>query len=298
MEGGRSLTRVQFEEVLRRATELAMSEPEGRSESEGPDGEPRIPESEVIRIAGEVGIPESHVRQALAELGRTPQPAAGWVDRWFGPRVVAVHRVVPGSPAALMHTLDEFLVGGQLLQPVRRGRDFATYRPAVDWLSRFAQAAASTSRRYYWASAREVEIHVHSAGSGRSRVEIRVDPGARNDAVGGAVGGAAFGGAGMVGVGIALAAGAGFPVLAAGAIALAGAGGIGALSMGWGRSHLRNRNREVREELEGVLDRLEMGEGLEPPPASWRRWVQRQARMLRVDLLGEGQGERGAGRSD
>jgi hypothetical protein len=38
--------------------------------------------------------------------------------------------------------------------------------------------------------------------------------------------------------------------------------------------------------MEGILDRLESGESLEPPPASWRRWVQRHFR----DFLRESKG--------
>jgi hypothetical protein len=54
-----------------------------------------------------------------------------------------------------------------------------------------------------------------------------------------------------------------------------------------GRSH-RNKLAEVRAEVEGVLDRLETGESLDPPPPSWRRWVKRQfhgARKLVGDEL-------------
>ena len=278
MDEGRSLTRVQFEEVLRRATELALNEPENEAA--------RISETELLRIAGEVGLQESHVRRALAEMGTGDPPAPTWQDRWFGPAHVAASRVVPGTPEALLSTLDEFLVGGQLLQTVRRGRDFTTYKPAVDWLSRFAQAAASTSRRYYWASAREVEVRVYPVDPHRSLVELRVDPGIRNDALGGAFGGSAAGAGVMVPVAVALTATGALPVVAAVVIATGLAGGIGALSFNWSRSHLQKRRTEVREELEGVLDRLEMEEGLEPPPASWRRWVQRQAKMFRVDLNG------------
>lgn len=287
MADGRSLTRVQFEEVLRRATELALTEPEGSGD------EPRIPESELLRIAREVGLSEAHVRQALAEVGTAPPGPQTWADRWFGPASVAAWRVVPGRPDDLFELLDDFLVGGQLLHPLRRGRDFVTYRPAVDWLSRFAQAAASTSRRYYWASAREVEVRVHEIDPHRSRVELRVDPGARSDAMGGALAGAIGGGAGMVGAGVAVVVTGLVPPIAAVVAATALVGGVAGLSFGLSRGHLRKRREEVREELEGVLDRLEMGEGLEPPPASWRRWVQRQAKMLRVDLMGGGDSPRG-----
>ncbi len=280
MGDGRSLTRAQFEEVLRRASELALSEPDTG------EGEPRISETELLRIAREVGLPEGHVRRALVELDAGPAPPATWTDRWFGSPQVSVKRVVPGKPQELLQTLDDFLVAGQLLQPLRRGRDFNSYRPAVDWISRFAHAAASTSRRYYWASAKEVEVWVSAVDPHRTLVELRVDPGVRSEAVGGALGGGLGGAGGMLGVGIALSVTGALPVVAAVAVAVTGAGGIGYLSARWGRSHVHKRHDEVREELEGVLDRLEIGEGLEPPPASWRRWVQRQAKMLRVDLQG------------
>lgn len=282
MEEGRSLTRLQFEEVLRRATELALSgSPEGEEE-------PRITETELLRISAEVGLSEAHVRQALAEVGsRAPTPEA-WADRWFGAESVAAWRVVPGTEEDLLHRLDEFLVGGQLLQPVRRGRNHVTYRPAVDWLSRFAQAAASTSRRYYWASAREVEVRVDRIDPHRSRVELRVDPGVRKEAIQGSVGGSLGGGFGGVGAGVALVMTGVLTPVGAAAVALGIFGGSAALALALSRGHARKKREEVTEELEGVLDRLEMGEGLEPPPASWRRWVQRQAKMLRVDLLGGG----------
>ena len=69
------------------------------------------------------------------------------------------------------------------------------------------------------------------------------------------------------------------------------AGGISALviaiTSAWviGRYSLRARE-EVQQELGGVLDRLERGQDLAPPPASWRRWVMDQARRFRVEITG------------
>jgi hypothetical protein len=37
--------------------------------------------------------------------------------------------------------------------------------------------------------------------------------------------------------------------------------------------------------VEGVLDALETGMSLEPPPASWRRWVKRQFHGVARDLM-------------
>ena len=57
-----------------------------------------------------------------------------------------------------------------------------------------------------------------------------------------------------------------------------------------GRYSMRARE-EVQRELEGVLDRLEQGEDLAPPQASWRRWVMDPARRIRVEIAGS-RGER------
>ena len=57
-----------------------------------------------------------------------------------------------------------------------------------------------------------------------------------------------------------------------------------------GRYSMRARE-EVQRELEGVLDRLELGEDLAPPPTSWRRWVMDPARRFRVEIAGS-RGER------
>ena len=57
-----------------------------------------------------------------------------------------------------------------------------------------------------------------------------------------------------------------------------------------GRYSMRARE-EVQRELVGALDRLEQGEDLAPPPASWRRWVMDPARRFRVEIAGS-RGER------
>jgi hypothetical protein len=55
----------------------------------------------------------------------------------------------------------------------------------------------------------------------------------------------------------------------------------------------RKKWLEVRAEVEGVLDQLESGESLEPPPPSWRKWVERQFHGAR--RLFEQDPERGGG---
>ena len=277
-EKSRSLTRTEFEAVMKRASELANSDPyEGQSD---------LDEAEVFRIASEVGLPHEHVRRALAEM-RSSESPSGIIDRWFGARQVRGSRVVQASKEDLRHTLDQFLVAGNLLEAIRQGTDLLLYRPAVDWISHFARAGASLSRRAHWAAAKEIEIHLEEVDAKTTLIEIRVDPDIRGSYTMGAGftglvlgGGTAFGVAALTGWVWAL------PVAVA--LALGGLSGVvitTATARIIGRYSWRARE-EVQQELEGVLDRLEQGEDLAPPPASWRRWVMDQARRFRVEITG------------
>lgn len=262
---GRSLTRRDFDAVIRRAAELAAADPDA--------GEGELTEGELFRIAGEVGLSETHVRRALADV-RSGAEGGGVLDRVFGPSTIRVSRVVPGDPKALAAKIDDFLVGSQLLQRVRRGVDILQYRPAVDWASQLARAASLVSLKYYIAAARSVDVRLEPVDDERTLVEFLVDPGMRGEHIGLTAG---LGGAGGVAAGVL----AGVSVatlaplgLAIGAGVAIGSGVWTAIGYGMGRTH-QKRVEEVRQEVEGVLDSLEMGAPLEPPPASWRRWVKR-----------------------
>lgn len=275
-EKGRGLTRYEFDAVIRRAAELASSDSD--------PGEGGLTEAELFRIAREVGLSERHVRMALSEV-RSGRTTGGPLDRIFGPSFLRAARVVPGTTKELATTLDDFFAGTQLLQPVRRGAQVLQYRPAVDWASQIARAASFTSRKYYVASAKSVEVHLDAVDEASTLVELVVEPGTRSDSVGGAAFG---GGAAAVAAGIGL----GFAVVASGgALALAvplgvAAGGSVGGGITWmvGASH-KKKLLEVQAEVEGLLDRLEQGESLEPPPASWRRWVRRQFHGVARDLM-------------
>ena len=266
---GKSLTRREFDAVIRRAAELASQDSDG---SEG-----ALTEAEVYRIAKEVGLGERHVRRALSEVQSGSQAGGGHaLDRIFGPAVLYASRVVPGTPKEMARVLDEFFAGTQLLQTVRRGPAMLQYRPAQDWASQIARAASFTSRKYYVASAKSVEVHLDAVDDTSTLVELIVDPGTRNDSIAGA-----FAGGGTAGVAAGI--GSGFLRGATGAVlGLAGGAGVvvggavlGGMTYGIGTSH-KKKLQEVQAELEGILDRLEQGESLEPPPPSWRSWVKRQ----------------------
>jgi hypothetical protein len=265
VEKGRSLTRREFDAVIRRAAELATSDSES--------AESALTEEELFRIAGEVGLSERHVRAALSDV-RSGVGRSGFLDRVFGPSHVRAARSVPLTTDDLAGSLDDFLAGTQLLQRVRRTPTMLQYRPAVDWASQLARAASFSSRKYYIASARSVEVQLQALDEGQTRVELLVDPGTRGDDAAGAVFGGAFAGlagGGLIGWGVATVA----PValgIAAGAIV--GAAVSAGVTYAVGLAHKR-KVAEVRTEMEGVLDALEAGSSLEPPPPSWRRWVKR-----------------------
>ena len=270
---GGSLTRREFDDVIRRASELA--------ERECDSDEDALEEGELLRIVREVGLSERHVRMALAELHSGARGSAGGgMERLFGPETVRAGRIVPGAPSELAAKLDEFLVGGQLLQAVRKTDRRLQYRPAVDWASQVARAASATSRRYYVAASRSVEIRLEETDPGQALVDIEVDPGTRSDSVAGAVAGTL---AGAAGAAFALVSVAPLVVAVAAGVLFAAALAAGATS--WARSSHRRKLRDVLAEVEGILDLLESGKGLEPPPPSWRQWVKRHFHGVAKDFL-------------
>lgn len=284
MDPEKRLSREEFDDVMRRAADLAASDPD--------DADQGIPETEVLRIAREVGLSERHVRRALSEVRSGPLPPSGVLDRIYGSTVVRASRVVPGTRKELARKLDEFLVGGQLLEPIRRTPAHLQYRPSVDWMSQVARAASSMSKRYYVASAKHVEIgleevEVDEGEEARTLVEFQVDAGIRDDYVaGGTLGGGGAGAVGGASVGMGVATWAPLALAIPAGIVVGGAilaGGVWIST----RYH-RKRLVEVHTEVEGILDKLEMGESLKPPPPSWQRWVKRHFHGARDILAGLG----------
>ncbi len=280
----KALSRLEFDEIMRRATELAASETEGDAHE--------VSEEEMFRIAREVGLDESHVRSALGEvrssaISHTDGDAKPTIfDRVYGPAIVRTSRVVHGVPSQLSDKLDEYMVAGRLLQRVRRGPVVLQYRPSVDWMSQIARAASGTARKYYLAASKSVEIHLHQVDGSRTHVEFIVDPGIQADYAGGGIAVSGFGGlAGAGGTFLAVASVAPQLVgVAAGAVV---ATGIAAAVTKITSRMYRRKWSEVLAEVEGVLDQLELGETLQPPPSSWRKWVERQfhgaRRLIELD---------------
>ncbi|MDE2677857.1 MAG: hypothetical protein OXI76_08110 [Gemmatimonadota bacterium] len=280
MSGKRAISRSDFDQVMRRASELAGEEPGG--------AEGEFTDVEVLRIGREAGLAERHVRRALTELrtegGRALRRRSG-IHELIAPGEVRGSRVVGRKRAAVRRELDEFLAGGQLLQRVRRRDDLLQYRPAIDWASRVARAASSTSRQHYVAASRLVEARLDDLGDGATQVDILVDPGITGDYRGRAVLGGGIVGL-AVGYGTAAAIATLFSMTAAALGGLvAGSAAVFGIAVLAGRG-FRRRLREIHLEVEGILDGLETPGGLEPPPPAWRRWVRRHFHGVAREMIG------------
>ena len=265
----RGVTRRDLELVIRRAAELYTAEA---------DADERLSESEVLRIADELGLPGRHVRQALYELPRRGEPVT-WVDRWYGLPSVMGTRLVPGSADEVLDQLEDYLVTRELLQVLRRQGGKAAFAPADDAISNVARAVRRPQRQWQIARSRRVLVDVRAMPEADSHVRIELDVGPyRSRAVSGGIA------TGVI-IGLPLAAGAFFPVgqmvygvagdaaayaagLAAGATAF---GASVAGSMAVARARFRARIESARLEVAGLLDRLEGGRRLDPPPAPWLR---------------------------
>ena len=287
MRSGGPLTRRDFDEVMRRAAELAADDPGSAADA--------FSDEEVVRIGREVGLPERHVRRALAERRtRGGGVEGGWkggLRMLLGRDEVAASRTITRPRARVRDELDDFMVGGQLLQRVRGKDDMLQYRPAVDWVSRVARAASFRSRQHYIASARLVEVRLERMGAESTQVDIRVDPGIAGNyrnwwVLAGCIGGVAGG------AGVALSMSPSLLALAVAGVAGAAASIVTsmvvALMAGPG---FRRRVADVESEVEGVLDGLEKEKGLEPPPPAWRRWVRRHFHGVAREMMDTQQGD-------
>lgn len=255
--------------VIRRAAELYTDEA---------DADEELSESEVLRIADELGLPGRHVRRALYELPRS-RDEGGWLDRLMGPPAVVSTRVVPGEPTAVVDRLEDYLVTREFLQVLRRQGEKVALSPADDAISNVARAVRRPQRQWQIARARRVLVEARPIPEEDSHVRVELDVGnRRNHAVtGGVIGGAV--------IGLPLAAGAFFPVghlvfdiagdAAGYAAGLAAGAGVFAASVRAGvavaRRQFQTRLENARLEMAALLDRLEGGRKLDPPPAPWLR---------------------------
>jgi hypothetical protein len=273
----RQVTRRDFEAVIRRAAELSASEADASDEM--------LSEDEVIRIATELGLPVRHVRQALFELPQITEGTSTRADA-FGDAVLTATRVVPGRAPDVLRRIEDYLSTREYLQVVRRRTDRAFLMPAEDAISNLARGLLRPSKRFYLARARRVVVSARSLDDGHAHVQIALDlseqrkEAIRTGWIAGSIGGIVLGSAGAFAL---LMADLPSAVTVAGQI-MAFAGGFAGTvtaALAGARAAFRSKLAGAHFELEGLLDRAEHGQSLEPPPAPWRKRLQQK-------LLGHG----------
>lgn len=271
LESTPGISRRDFEVVIRRAAELSAAEPDGAEDS--------ISEDEVIRIATEIGLPLRHVRRALYELPALEQEESD--GRWFPEPLLVSVRIVPGRSERLLRQVEDYLSTREYLQVVRRRPGRAFLMPADDAISNLARGLTRPSRRYHMARARRVVVTVRPLDDDSAHLQIAMDMSdQRKSAIRtgwtlGAIGGLVVGG---IAAAVVTAAGWPGPVQAAGSIIAFASGfaATAAATLTASRAALKRKLTAARFELEGLLDRAEYGERLEPPPAPWRRRLQQR----------------------
>ena len=244
-----TLDRAALDRVLGRAAELAVSSPEGLES---------LTEERVIEIGREVGIPESHLRQALAEertrLVVPEEP--GIVAQYFGAGRASASRTIRGRPDALLSALDRWMQTEECLQVKRRFPDRITWEARRDLVGNIKRGFNLGGRGYSLSKAAEVGATVVAVDDARCLVHLDADlePPRRGTVAWSSVT-AALSTAGGVGL-AAVALVANVPLvigaIAGGAVAISGVAGAAAIA----KAH-RKLVARAQLALDQVLDQLE-----------------------------------------
>jgi len=265
---GRSIARQEFERVIRRAAELSLSDAEASEEA--------LSEAEVLRIATELGLSPMHVKHALAELPElTVEPK--WYDPYFGSPLISTSGIVPGRAPATLHRIEEYMITREYLQIARRRPESLAFIPADDTISSLARAFLKPQSRHVIARSSRVVVGVHPMADDTSHVRFDVDlsdarrESVRNGIITGSIVGTGVGGVLAAVAVVALETlGPGVGVLAFASGAAASMAGVVSIAS----SGFKRRVLTAKHEIASLLDKLEQGDRLEPPPAPWRRQLQ------------------------
>lgn len=145
----------QLEQVVRRAAELQSLQAGGETRE--------FSESDIMRIAGDVGVSEDCVREALNEL-RTREliredddehPLSRWA---FGSARASVSRRLMGSRDSVQPRLETVLEKEHGLQPMRRGSGLSVWEPGGDLVNTVQRWFDLSGRRYRLAEAEAVTL--------------------------------------------------------------------------------------------------------------------------------------------
>lgn len=242
------LDRSALERVIARAAELQAGELD--------PGE-YVSEDRLLDIAKEVGLAPHHMRQALAEeRTRVAVPEeTGAVARFAGAARVVATRVVTGTPAEVLSSLDTWMQREECLAIKRRFPERIVWEEHRGFWTQLRRGMDMGGRRYVLARAHDVSATTVPVDERRSLVRLEAD--LSNVRTGRLAGGGASAAVGTVAGGALLALGF-FPLAAIAPVVLGAAGGYGIA-----RSH-RGVAARAQLALEQVLDRVETREPHQP----------------------------------
>jgi hypothetical protein len=258
---GRYLTRHDLETVIRRAAEL---------EAAAGSTVPELSEADVVRIAHEVGLSEANIRRALAEHGGGGGLLAerGWISGVCGPGLLTASRVVQRPAEEVKLEMEAHFESNESLRLVRRTRTESLWEPDKGVVASFQRGLSDLfGRGYQLAKKGRVGLQVVPLSEESCQVSMTMDLCTARSGW--------FWGLGVaVGAPVALMT---IAVVFASPIpdvwvALAPAPLAATLSLA--RAGYRRALARVRLILDGLLDRVEHDDPLEPRRTSWRDLLQ------------------------
>lgn len=247
------LARDSLERVLARAAELQATATD--------DDGGALTETQLVELAGEVGLSRDHVRQALAEERARIDlaPEQGVAFSMLGSAAIQAARTVPGDANSILAALDAWMQRTESLQVKRRFPGQLAWEPRQDFVSAIRRTLRVGGRGFHLAVVTEVRGVVAPVEGQRSHVRIVGSlSGLRTQRATMAMAAATFGV--MLGVPLFwLATDAGLPVAAA--LSLVPALAVPALAINMFRRSYSRMVARAQVALEQALDQIEFGDG-------------------------------------
>ncbi len=275
------ITPEQLDLVIRRATDLQFKESADVGDS--------LTTADVLEIGAEVGLGEGYLRQALGEMRAASHLPAGREDHGLaykiaGSGIISASRVVSGDVPEIEDSLGRYFREKEHLLPVRNKAGWSVWESNAGIVSQMVRALDMKGHGYKLAKARNVEVSLESLEPGWTLVSLVVDArNARTERISGWLLGAAA--TGVIGGGsIVLALGTGaLPILGATAFL----GGDLWLGRVLARKTMTSYRKQLELAVDGILDRLERGELIDPEGESWQDRLRRFGkRALPADFHG------------
>ena len=238
------------------------------------DADERLSEQDLVRIAHDLGLSTRHVWQAIYERPTMSAPPI-FGEKYLGPGVIVASWVVKGDLPLTRRRLEDYLVTQEYLSVARRSAEELRLIPAEDTISSVARVFARPKSRHHLAHARRVLVATRALPGEEAAVRIEADLSEQrreqrtHGIVASVFAGMIVGGFTAVPLAAAIFGPLGDVAATAGFVVAGGSAAYGTF-VTYARS-FRRKVSEATLELDALLDRLETGERLEPPPAPWRR---------------------------